>query len=116
MGLLSRMGQRSLGLAENFGGRAQSGLGQTLHNVMRPGDYRGALPEWAPMARRGMEMVENGVSTQNRGHARQIAMDIRAMADRGDTEGAQQMLDQVKTQSPNLYSDIELILMQTSGR
>jgi hypothetical protein len=81
---------------------------------MRPGDYRGALPEWAPMARQGLAWAEDGVSLQNKGHARQIAMDVRALVEQGNEAGANQLLQQVKAQSPMLYDDVELILMQTN--
>lgn len=116
MGLLSRLGHRAMGLAEDFGGRARSSIGQGLHNVVRPHDYRGELPEWATIARTGMGMVDDGLQMQNRGAARQIAMDVRARADRGDVAGAQQILEELRTASPGIFSEVELILMQTSGR
>lgn len=119
MGLLSAVGripQRLRGVGEVMGGRVQSGIGQTMHNVVRPSDYRGPLPEWAPIARKGVQMIDDGVSMENRGYARQVAMDIRARADAGDVRGATQMLEELKRAQPGMANEVELILMQTSGR
>lgn len=114
MGLLSRLGQRSLGLAETLGGKMQSGAGRAMRDAVWPADMRGAYPGMDSFARAGQQMFEGGGALAGRGRARQVAMDLRAMAERG--EDAYAALDRLKATDYALADEVETILMQTSGR